>query len=397
MIRSNNSATPGDGRRFIEGNGSPNGAVVGSRGDIYAQKDGTRGNTFWMKDSGDATNTGWVITSLVKVSSTDTVPDFLNGKITGADGVVLLPYDSGSGNVKMAVSLADTYLPSNVVGSPSVIIDKGVVSMPTFTETGLIQYQQGASWSNAAAPNWNNLGTKIQTTVLGGNADSLRCGSVMKEGNGASVAMRMTNGGLFMINNLVAVVKNPGQFNSAYGLTFCFSHDNNSPSPDYSWLSLHVTDYFGTRIAVSASRIFIDGTPISCSLSMQILSFDPATKMALVRCYGTGTQGATTIGLDVTFPFDFGYGGAYLDTGDTFDWRFGFMPNNVTTNEIDSVSVNGRQVSPRVNPDLSNMTSTTYGDPTVDGSWRIRINGNDLVFERRESSAWVEKLAATKD
>ena len=31
------------------------------------------------------------------------------------------------------------------------------------------------------------------------------------------------------------------------------------------------------------------------------------------------------------------------------------------------------------------------GDPTVDGSWRIIINGSDLDFDRRESSAWVNK------
>lgn len=31
------------------------------------------------------------------------------------------------------------------------------------------------------------------------------------------------------------------------------------------------------------------------------------------------------------------------------------------------------------------------GDPTVDGTWRIVRSGNNLVFERRESSAWVTK------
>jgi hypothetical protein len=31
----------------------------------------------------------------------------------------------------------------------------------------------------------------------------------------------------------------------------------------------------------------------------------------------------------------------------------------------------------------------------IDGTWRIRVNGADIVFERRESSTWVEKGAFT--
>lgn len=31
------------------------------------------------------------------------------------------------------------------------------------------------------------------------------------------------------------------------------------------------------------------------------------------------------------------------------------------------------------------------GDSLTDGTWRIARSGNDLVFQRRESSAWVTK------
>ena len=41
------------------------------------------------------------------------------------------------------------------------------------------------------------------------------------------------------------------------------------------------------------------------------------------------------------------------------------------------------------------LTSSIYlGDPDTNGTWRIRINGNDLVFERLESGTWNEKMAA---
>lgn len=43
--------------------------------------------------------------------------------------------------------------------------------------------------------------------------------------------------------------------------------------------------------------------------------------------------------------------------------------------------------------DSENQQVQYFGDRNTDGSWRIRVNGNNLVFERRESGAWVEKSA----
>lgn len=48
------------GCKWSTGTGSPNGAVVGSPCDIYTNKSGGAGTTFYVKESGSATNTGWV-------------------------------------------------------------------------------------------------------------------------------------------------------------------------------------------------------------------------------------------------------------------------------------------------------------------------------------------------
>jgi hypothetical protein len=40
---------------------------------------------------------------------------------------------------------------------------------------------------------------------------------------------------------------------------------------------------------------------------------------------------------------------------------------------------------------LTSDAVTYIGDKNTDGSWRYRINGTDLVHERRESSIWVTK------
>jgi hypothetical protein len=42
------------------GVGSPNGVVVGSPGDMYLNTSGGAGTTLYIKESGSATNTGWV-------------------------------------------------------------------------------------------------------------------------------------------------------------------------------------------------------------------------------------------------------------------------------------------------------------------------------------------------
>lgn len=41
------------------GNGSPEGEVFGSPGDIYINRDGGVGQTLWVKESGIDTDTGW--------------------------------------------------------------------------------------------------------------------------------------------------------------------------------------------------------------------------------------------------------------------------------------------------------------------------------------------------
>lgn len=48
------------GVTFTVGTGSPNGAVLGSPPDLYLNLSGGAGTTFYVKESGAATNTGWV-------------------------------------------------------------------------------------------------------------------------------------------------------------------------------------------------------------------------------------------------------------------------------------------------------------------------------------------------
>jgi hypothetical protein len=53
-------ASPTGGVVMSSGVGSPNGVVVGSPGDMYSNTSGGAGTTLYIKESGAATNTGWV-------------------------------------------------------------------------------------------------------------------------------------------------------------------------------------------------------------------------------------------------------------------------------------------------------------------------------------------------
>jgi len=53
-------ASPTGGIVMSSGVGSPNGVIVGSPGDIYSNTSGGAGTTLYVKESGSATNTGWV-------------------------------------------------------------------------------------------------------------------------------------------------------------------------------------------------------------------------------------------------------------------------------------------------------------------------------------------------
>ena len=55
-----NQISLGIGIKFSAGAGSPNGVVTGKPGDLYVSTNGGAGVTFWVKETGANTNTGWV-------------------------------------------------------------------------------------------------------------------------------------------------------------------------------------------------------------------------------------------------------------------------------------------------------------------------------------------------
>ena len=50
----------GTGVERIIGDGTPEGAVVANKGSTFQRRDGGAGTSFYIKESGDGTNSGWV-------------------------------------------------------------------------------------------------------------------------------------------------------------------------------------------------------------------------------------------------------------------------------------------------------------------------------------------------
>ena len=65
---------------------------------------------------------------------------------------------------------------------------------------------------------------------------------------------------------------------------------------------------------------------------------------------------------------------------------------NVFTGTLDVVNTSGGSTTDVIIP---SGYALYFDDKTTDGSWRIIHSGNNLSFQRRESSTWVEKSAVT--
>lgn len=89
--------------------------------------------------------------------------------------------------------------------------------------------------------------------------------------------------------------------------------------------------------------------------------------------------------------------------------RYGFLPNTTSTTwspwrDWKMTSYGGTQTIMRIELDNTDARIKllgdvqigagkrfAFGDPTVNGTWGFSTSGNDLLIERLESSAWVEK------
>lgn len=90
------------------GTGSPEGVVTGSPGDTFNRTDGGSGTTLYVKESGSATNTGWVAYSASgSYDNLSCTAGNVPGTINGTD-VVCVPIDSNLASV----SANDDSLPS---------------------------------------------------------------------------------------------------------------------------------------------------------------------------------------------------------------------------------------------------------------------------------------------
>lgn len=125
---------------------------------------------------------------------------------------------------------------------------------------------------------------------------------------------------------------------------------------------------------------------------------------AMYNCVNTGTDGRNvSIGVSAgrtlttgTNNLFLGYGAGYTGQLATAINSIGIGYQVVTTKSnqivLGNTSITETVIRGSSDVIFDSTTSLDIGDPTVDGTWRIRRETNDLVMERRESGTFVEKF-----
>ena len=116
----------GNGSRFLDGYGTPNGKIFGSVGDMFVQRDGTAAVAAWEKTSGAFTDHGWTAIG-GELPNHQTVGSYT---ITAANWTELIAFDNATA---VAVSLVQPGTASGVEASFYADIENINTGMVTLT------------------------------------------------------------------------------------------------------------------------------------------------------------------------------------------------------------------------------------------------------------------------
>ena len=119
-------------------------------------------------------------------------------------------------------------------------------------------------------------------------------------------------------------------------------------------------------------------------------SFD--SSLSIMESSGTGSDSNFgTTGNGFRFRHDGSENKLYIETGNSASVSSSVVIDR--TNQRVGIGEASPTELLEVNGNIEIPTANYFimGPAVTDGSWRFRVSGNNLVFERRESSAWVNK------
>lgn len=167
-----------------EGNGSPEGVVMGSVGDVYRRKDGTAGTTLYLKETGNNTNTGWVALNTPTIRHGKVTADFrvTDATLTDVPGAAVaiganevlafeafVMYDATIGNdIRIAFESPSGSLAwagSGVIAT-AVTVGTGDLDATAIASSGVGRAYAGGRVAGSATP--IRMGAFIRGTVTNG-------------------------------------------------------------------------------------------------------------------------------------------------------------------------------------------------------------------------------------
>lgn len=144
-----------NGMAFYSGNGNPNTVITASVGSIYSDSSGTTGTTFWIKETGTATNTGWVVCNtggLQDLSSVLLIGHTANNSILLTDGV-------NSSEINEGQEILTTTGGYSIISADSFFITDGSIKTT-------IDRQNGMKISSNLTPNYDNSVLNYHSLIM---------------------------------------------------------------------------------------------------------------------------------------------------------------------------------------------------------------------------------------
>ena len=180
-----------------------------------------------------------------------------------------------------------------------------------------------------------------------------------------------------------------GSYNTAFGTYALNASTSASGNTAIGRSALPVTTTGGGNTAIGQNALLVN-TEGYINTAIGVNSLENNTTGA----YNIGI-GSSALTNNTTGTYNIGIG--YLATVSSGDLTnaiaIGYNSSVTASNTIQLGNSSITDVKTSGNIQTTSDKAFYFGDPTVDGTWRIVRSGDNLVYERRESGSWVTKLS----